>query len=91
MKNRVCIVKIGSSGNLLNIERAIRLAGGEPLYFHNNLAINDFDKIILPGVGNYSDAMNTIEPIRLKLILLIKEKPTLGICLGMQILSNIGF
>jgi glutamine amidotransferase len=91
MKNRICIIKIGSSGNLLNIERAIQNAGGNFIYFSENISLDDFDKIILPGVGNFKDAMNTIEPNRKKITEIIMQKPTLGICLGMQVLSNVGF
>lgn len=91
MKNRVCIIKIGSSGNLLNIERAIKLAGGEFLYFDQSTKLETFDKIILPGVGNFKDAMGSISLFKDKILAFINTKPTLGICLGMQILSHFGY
>ena len=50
-------------------------------------------KVILPGVGSFPDAMNSLKKIEiLSLINNLKEskKPLLGICLGMQILADIG-
>ncbi|MCF6216961.1 MAG: imidazole glycerol phosphate synthase subunit HisH [Emcibacter sp.] len=53
--------------------------------------IQTADKIILPGVGNFSKAMDLIKIRNLEESLydfvVVKQKPILGICLGMQILG----
>ncbi len=53
------------------------------------------DKIILPGVGTYGDCVNRLIQknllISLKEQILIKQKYFLGICVGMQVLSEFGF
>ena len=54
--------------------------------------LKSVDKIVLPGVGSFPEAMANlskykfIKPLQLALM----HKPTLGICLGMQILARIG-
>ena len=58
-------------------------------------SLQSVGKIILPGVGSYKTAVKNLK--RLKLFDGIKEEvlqnkiPILGICLGMQLLSSIGF
>lgn len=58
-------------------------------------SLNDFsniDKIILPGVGSFDNAINKFENSGLKNkfeeLVLVKKMPVLGICVGMQILAN---
>jgi glutamine amidotransferase len=54
--------------------------------------LNDVDKLILPGVGAFDETMKVLNSSGLKEKLdeevLVKKKPVLGICVGMQILSN---
>ena len=54
-----------------------------------------FDKIIFPGVGSYSHAMGSIISKKwdnfIKKNVIEKKKHYLGICIGMQILSNYGY
>jgi len=53
--------------------------------------IDSASKIILPGVGHFETAMSNLDSLNLKDVLnqnvLIKNKPILGICLGMQIMT----
>lgn len=49
------------------------------------------DKLLLPGVGGFKDAMHHLEDIASVLVDEMQEKPTLGICLGMQILAKTGY
>ena len=54
------------------------------------------DKIILPGVGSFDQCMDRIKKIKdlvetLKDQVILKKKPFLGICVGMQILANYGY
>lgn len=50
------------------------------------------DKLILPGVGDFDETIKVLDSSRLRNALneevLVKKKPVLGICVGMQILSN---
>jgi imidazole glycerol phosphate synthase glutamine amidotransferase subunit len=93
MKKNILIIKIGSTGNLLNIERSLQRLDVNFVYFSSatDLNLTTIDKIILPGVGNFKDAMNTIHKDLNVIKNLILAKPTLGICLGMQILAKYGY
>ncbi len=89
---KVGVLNYKIAGNIYSIKKALKEVGA------NNIVEleceNDFkniDKLVIPGVGSFKDAMSEIEPIREILIENIKTKPTLGICLGMQILSKVGF
>lgn len=54
--------------------------------------IAESDKLILPGVGHFAKAMSNLKKLRLLDTLhesvLVKKKPILGICLGMQLLAK---
>ncbi len=93
MNTLVGIVDYGASGNIKSIEKAIKEVGAKTALVDTPEKLNKVDKIILPGVGSFSNAMMKMENNSLlaSLCCAIKEKPTLGICLGMQILSRIGF
>ena len=81
-------------GNLLSLKRSY-----EHLGFNSNISkdlkeILEGDVLILPGVGSFGNAMQSLK--KLELIKTIKEfaeteKPILGICLGMQILLTEGY
>jgi imidazole glycerol phosphate synthase glutamine amidotransferase subunit len=53
--------------------------------------LSSADKLLFPGVGGFKDAMEHLEDITPDLVDAMQEKPTLGICLGMQILAKIGY
>jgi glutamine amidotransferase len=54
--------------------------------------LKNVDKLILPGVGDFDETIKVLDSSGLRNALneevLIKKKPVLGICVGMQILSN---
>ena len=93
MSNIIGIVNYGVAGNIHSIKKAIEKAGGVVNVINNKEELVHVDKIVLPGVGSFKDAMKELENDdfldTLKVMLL--EKPTLGICLGMQILATLGF
>ena len=76
-------------GNLRSVEKALQKLGFDAEITDNPRRLAAADKIILPGVGAYADAMaalrsrRLVEPLR---DLIAGGKPTLGICLGMQLL-----
>ena len=91
MSNIIGIVNYGIAGNIHSIKKAIIAAGGKAIVIDKPEQFNEVDKIVLPGVGSFKDAMqelendNFIEPLK------NNTKPILGICLGMQILATLGF
>jgi len=92
-KQIIGIVDYGLSGNILNIKKAVEAADDniEIIIAKDEKGLQKADKLILPGVGAYGDAMQKIKPIQETLVEEAKKKYTLGICLGMQLLSTRGF
>jgi len=93
MSNIIGIVNYGVAGNIHSIKKAIEKAGGLVKVIHNKEELEHVDKVVLPGVGSFKDAMKELENDDLieSLKVTLMEKPTLGICLGMQILATLGF
>jgi len=93
MSQVIGIVNYGIAGNIHSIQKAITYAGGEVKIVNNKKELLAVDKIVLPGVGSFKDAMGELEKDNLLNTLreTIPLKPTLGICLGMQILARLGF
>ena len=91
MSNIVGIVNYGIAGNIHSIEKAINKAGGNTTIINNVEQFSQIDKLVLPGVGSFKDAMKELKSNGFLEALQNNTKPILGICLGMQILSTIGF
>lgn len=76
-------------GNLRSVQKAFEQVGHVAEVTDDPTVIAAADKIVLPGVGAFSDAMAAlrsralIEPLQ---EVIASGKPTLGICLGMQLL-----
>jgi imidazole glycerol phosphate synthase glutamine amidotransferase subunit len=87
----VGLLNYGNSGNTYNVRKALELAGARVTMICNSHDLDSVDWIVLPGVGCFKDAMNNLAGIKSDLIDHIRKKPTLGVCLGMQILSKIGY
>ena len=87
----VGLLNYGSSGNTYNVQKALELAGARVTMIRDKSDLDSVDRIVLPGVGCFRDTMNNLTSINADLINHIQKKPTLGICLGMQILSKIGY
>jgi glutamine amidotransferase len=86
----IAIVDYGM-GNLGSIANMLRKVGAECLVTSDLDAIAKADKLILPGVGAFDTAMKKINEGHLHAILdekAGKGTPVLGICLGMQLLTN---
>lgn len=91
MITHVGLLNYGNSGNIYNVQKALELAGARVTMIRNKTDLDSVDCIVLPGVGCFKDAMDNLAGIKSDLIDHIRKKPTLGICLGMQILSKIGY
>ncbi|WP_436854482.1 imidazole glycerol phosphate synthase subunit HisH [Staphylococcus caeli] len=76
-------------GNIKNVQRAVQYLGYESKLTDKQSDIEQADIIILPGVGHFKDAMTAIQTRHLDVILRnVKDKPIIGICLGMQLLYD---
>jgi glutamine amidotransferase len=76
-----------SLGNLMSISKAFETLTLPPIISREEKTVRAADALILPGVGAFEDAMKNIEPIKVIILDAIKSgKPTLGICLGLQML-----
>ena len=77
------------AGNLKSVEKALLFLGEEAKITSNAEEILSADKIILPGVGAFGDAMEKLNSRGLSEVIreAVKRKiPLLGICLGLQLL-----
>jgi glutamine amidotransferase len=97
LKKKVLGLIDGQSGNIGSIKKAIKDLINEKPYqlkiIQGNFNPNNFDKIILPGQGAYATLISNLK--KLKIIRPLKQylddnKSYLGICVGMQILSDEG-
>lgn len=78
----IAIVDYGA-GNTANVKNALDKLGASSVVTRDPKLWNDSDGLILPGVGSFGSAVNQLDK---SLLEIIKEKPFLGICLGMQLL-----
>ena len=77
------------AGNIKSVEKALQYLGQETVVSRDPQVLLKADKVILPGVGSFGDAMENLNKYGLvPLIHEIVEKgtPFLGICLGLQLL-----
>src|SRR5580698_5513250 len=80
-------------GNLRSVQKGFEKVGHQATIASEPEAVRAADKIVLPGVGAFPDAIaelrrrNLIEPIRESIA---AGKPFLGICLGLQMLFDVG-
>ena len=77
------------AGNITSVEKAMQFLGQEVTVTRDRDTILNADKVILPGVGAFGDAMAKLRQYGLdKVIHEVAEKkiPLLGICLGLQLL-----
>lgn len=77
------------AGNLKSVEKALMYLGEECIVTRDADKILSADKVILPGVGAFGDAMNKLNKFGLVDVIrqvAVYGKPLLGICLGLQIM-----
>lgn len=77
------------AGNLRSVEKALEVIGEKAVVTRNSDEILSADKVILPGVGSFGDAMGRLHEYGLVDTLhevADSGKPFLGICLGLQLL-----
>ena len=77
------------AGNIKSVEKALQKLGQDVVITRDAETILNADKVILPGVGAFGDAMTNLKKYNLdQVIYQVVEKniPFLGICLGLQLL-----
>ena len=77
-------------GNLFSLSSSLSYLGLENEITRDPARLEAADRIILPGVGAFADAMRKLEETGLVPVLKqqVQKKPLLGICLGMQLLFD---
>jgi len=84
---RIIIINYGA-GNIQSIKFAIKRLGYEAILSDNAEEIKNADKVIFPGVGEASSAMEKLKSTDLDKLIPTLKQPVLGICLGMQLMCN---
>jgi imidazole glycerol-phosphate synthase subunit HisH len=91
MPQKLVIVNYGM-GNLNSVKKAFAGLKFAATISPNPKDIAICDKIVLPGVGHFGRAMKNLEEMNLLEVLnevvLVKKKPILGICLGMELMAK---
>ena len=76
------------AGNVKSVENAVRKLGYETVITSNPEEIRNAVKVIFPGVGEASTAMNYLKSLKLDELIPTLKQPFLGICLGQQLLCD---
>ena len=85
---KIAIIDYGL-GNMHSVAKSIQICGAETIITNKKSEISSADKIVLPGVGAFDEAMRELKKRDLISVVLEQincKKPFLGICLGMQLL-----
>ncbi|MBR5145868.1 MAG: imidazole glycerol phosphate synthase subunit HisH [Clostridia bacterium] len=81
-------------GNLFSLKSSLDFIGADSVVTKDPLVIQQADRIILPGVGAFADAIKLLHETGLVPVIkgeVSKGKPLLGICLGMQLLFETSY
>jgi glutamine amidotransferase len=85
---RIAVLDYGM-GNLRSVEKALERSGTRATVTRDHATIRAADGVVLPGVGAFPRAMQNLRELGLDSVLeevVAGGRPTLGICLGMQLL-----
>lgn len=81
-------------GNLASVQKALNALDIDNIITSSSNIIKESSSIILPGVGSFSQGIKNLRERNLEQILyeevMVKKKPFLGICLGMQLIFDKG-
>ena len=82
---KIAIVKY-NAGNIQSVIYALNRLGIEPIVTDDEAELRAADKVIFPGVGEASTAMNYLREAGLDKVLPTLTNPFLGICIGLQLM-----
>ena len=83
----VVIIKY-NAGNIQSVLYALERIGAEAVVTDDTIQIRQADKVIFPGVGEASSAMQYLRERMLDEVIKNLTQPLLGICLGMQLMCS---
>ena len=90
--SKVVVIDYGA-GNLLNVVRALEHCGAEIVVTDKPEPVANASRLVLPGVGTFGDCMKALRTLKLVdpiTAYLKNDRPFLGICVGMQVMFEIG-
>ncbi|WP_027419487.1 imidazole glycerol phosphate synthase subunit HisH [Crocinitomix catalasitica] len=76
------------AGNIQSVSNAVERLGFDTVLTRDKQTILQADKVILPGVGEASSAMNNLTKYELDTLIKNIKQPFLGICLGLQLMCD---
>jgi glutamine amidotransferase len=94
MKRRTIGIVDYDVGNLASVRAAVLRSGHRPIVTSDGVVLEEADLVILPGVGAFPVAMQSLADHGLIHVLkgiAAAGRPLLGICLGMQLLADLSF
>jgi imidazole glycerol-phosphate synthase subunit HisH len=83
----IAIVKY-NAGNIMSVQNALSRLGFKSIITDEPEVLQNADKVIFPGVGEASSAMNYLTERGLHQTIRSLKKPVLGICLGLQLMCR---
>lgn len=83
----VVIIKY-NAGNVVSVTNTLNRLGVEPVLSDEPDIIKNADRVIFPGVGEASTAMNYLRERQLDQVIMDLKQPFLGICLGQQLMCR---
>ena len=83
----IAIVKY-NAGNIRSVQNALTRLGFESEVTDDAEKLQSAEKVIFPGVGEASTAMNYLRERGLDKVILELKQPVMGICLGLQLMCN---
>jgi glutamine amidotransferase len=89
----IAIIDYGM-GNLRSVQKGFERVGHQAVVTSDPAVVAQADKVVLPGVGAFEDAMAELRArgmVRPVLAAIDAGKPFLGICLGLQLLFDVGY
>ena len=94
MNKKSCVVIDYGLGNTFSVINALKVIGVTPILTSEYSIIKNADRVILPGVGAFGKGIKKLKKEHIDESLgefILKERPLLGICLGMQLLMDVSY